>query len=125
MSTDLERWQEFVARLDELGRTITAPPFPATPADDLEGLRHLALQAVCWMEWSLAHQDPRAPMFQRQNDLVAAVGRTERRQHLPPCAGAPLAHVPHRRADALVRELHPRHPSQLHAHGDQRRRSRS
>ena len=50
MTTDLERWQEFVARLDELGRTITAPPFPATPADDLEGLRHLALQAVCWME---------------------------------------------------------------------------
>jgi hypothetical protein len=74
MSSDLELWQEFVARLDELGHTITAAPFPATPADDLEGLRHLALQAVCWMEWSLAHQDPRAPMFQRQNDLVLQWG---------------------------------------------------
>jgi hypothetical protein len=26
------------------------------------------------MEWSLAHQDPRAPMFQRQNDLVLQWG---------------------------------------------------
>jgi hypothetical protein len=74
MSDDLARWQEFVGRLDELGRTITSPPFPATPAGDLEGLRHLALQTVCWMEWSIAHQDPRAPMFQRQNDLVRQWG---------------------------------------------------
>jgi hypothetical protein len=71
---DLERWHEFVTQLDELGRTVTSPPFPADPASDLEGLRHLALQAVCWMEWSLAHQDPRAPMFQRQNDLVLQWG---------------------------------------------------
>jgi hypothetical protein len=74
VSDDLARWQEFVARLDELGRTITAPPFPATAPDDLEGLRHLALQTVCWLEWSLAHQDPRAPFFQRQNDLVLQWG---------------------------------------------------
>jgi Protein of unknown function (DUF1214) len=71
---DLERWREFVVQLDELGRAITSPPFPADDASDLEGLRHLALQAVCWMEWSLAHQDPRAPMFQRQNDLVLQWG---------------------------------------------------
>ncbi len=74
MSDDLARWQEFVATLDELGRTITAPPFPATAPDDLEGLRHLALQTVCWLEWGLAHQDPRAPFFQRQNDLVLQWG---------------------------------------------------
>ncbi len=73
-TSDRERWQAFVDQLGELGRTITTAPFPATPADDLEGLRHLALQAVCWMEWSLAHQDPRAPMFQRQNDLVLQWG---------------------------------------------------
>jgi hypothetical protein len=53
---------------------ITAPPFPADDASNLEGLRHLALQTVCWLEWSLAHQDPRAPMFQRQNDLVLQWG---------------------------------------------------
>lgn len=74
MSDDLARWQEFVARLDELGRVITAPPFPADNASNLEGLRHLALQTVCWLEWSIAHQDPRAPMFQRQNDLVLQWG---------------------------------------------------
>jgi Protein of unknown function (DUF1214) len=74
VTDDLARWHEFVTRLDELGRTVTAPPFPADPASDLEGLRHLALQAVCWMEWSLGHQDPRAPMFQRQNDLVLQWG---------------------------------------------------
>ena len=74
MNADLARWQEFVQRLDELGRAVTSPPFPADEASDLEGLRHLALQAVCWMEWSLAHQDPRAPMFQRQNDLVLQWG---------------------------------------------------
>ena len=38
--SDLERWQQFVDRLGELGRAVTEPPFPATPADDLEGLRH-------------------------------------------------------------------------------------
>ena len=74
MTADLTKWQEFVARLDQLGREITAPPFPAAAADDLEGLRHLALQTVCWLEWSIAHQDPRAPMFQRQNDLVLQWG---------------------------------------------------
>jgi hypothetical protein len=74
VSDDLARWHEFVGRLDELGRAVTSPPFPATESDDLEGLRHLALQTVCWLEWSLAHQDPRAPAFQRQNDLVLQWG---------------------------------------------------
>ena len=46
-----------------------------------------------------------------------AVGRAERRQRLPPRARRTLAAVPHRREDALVRRLHPRHPPQLHAHG--------
>jgi hypothetical protein len=74
MSDDLARWHEFVGRLDELGRAVSATPFPGSAPDTLEGLRHLALQTVCWLEWSLAHQDPRAPMFQRQNDLVLQWG---------------------------------------------------
>ncbi len=74
MSDDLVTWQRFLHRLDELGATITAPPFPTADADRIEGLRHVALQAVCWLEWSLGHQDPRAPAFQRQNDLVLQWG---------------------------------------------------
>jgi len=74
MSDDLARWHEFVGRLDDLGGAVSSTPFPASRTDTLEGLRHLALQTVCWLEWSLAHQDPRAPMFQRQNDLVLQWG---------------------------------------------------
>src|SRR5439155_15701532 len=59
---------------DALGGGVTSPPCPADDDADLEGLRHLALQTVCWLEWSIAHQDPRAPMFQRQNDLVLQWG---------------------------------------------------
>ena len=74
MTDDLARWQQFVGRLDELGAAITRPPFPTTDADHTEGLRHLALQTACWLAWSIGHQDPRAPAFQRQNDLVLQWG---------------------------------------------------
>ena len=74
MTDALGTWQEFLRRLDELGRAVTTEPFPTTAADHVEGLRHLALQTVCWLEWSVGHQDPRAPMFQRQNDLVLQWG---------------------------------------------------
>jgi Protein of unknown function (DUF1214) len=74
MSDDLEQWQQFVERLEALGRTITAPPFPTTDADRVEGLRHVALQTACWLAWSVGHQDPRSPGFQRQNDLVLQWG---------------------------------------------------
>ena len=74
MSDALERWQEFLGRLDDLGRAVTEAPFPTTDADHVEGLRHVALQTVNWLGWSVGHQDPRAPMFQRQNDLVLQWG---------------------------------------------------
>ena len=74
VSDDLARWQQFLDRLEELGRTITSPPFPTTDADRVEGLRHVALQTACWLAWSVGHQDPRSPGFQRQNDLVLQWG---------------------------------------------------
>jgi hypothetical protein len=74
MSDDLARWRQFLDRLSELGTTITTPPFPTTDLDHVEGLRHVALQTVCWLGWSIGHQDPRAPAFQRQNDLVLQWG---------------------------------------------------
>jgi hypothetical protein len=74
MSDDVARWQRFLGRLDELGAAITQAPFPTTAADHTEGLRHLALQTVCWLAWSIGHQDPRSPAFQRQNDLVLQWG---------------------------------------------------
>ena len=77
------------------------------------------------MEWSLAHQDPRAPMFQRQNDLVLQWGGPNADNIYRHARVHPSLHVPHRRTHALVRGLHPRHPSQLHAHGDQRHHRRA
>ncbi len=74
MSDDLLRWQRFLGRLEELGRAITEAPFPTADTDHTEGLRHLALQTACWLAWSVGHQDPRAPAFQRQNDLVLQWG---------------------------------------------------
>jgi Protein of unknown function (DUF1214) len=74
VSTDLERWHEFTRALDELGERITATDFPGTDFDRAEGFRHLALQSACWLAWSVGHDDPRAPAFQRQNDLVLQWG---------------------------------------------------
>jgi hypothetical protein len=74
MSDDLAHWHEFLTRLDELGQVITSPPFPTTGADHVEALRHVALQTVCWLGWSVGHQDPSMPAFQRQNDLVLQWG---------------------------------------------------
>jgi len=74
VTDDLARWEQFLTRLGELGTAITQPPFPDDRSDHTEGLRHLALQTVCWLDWSMGHQDPRAPVFQRQNDLVLQWG---------------------------------------------------
>jgi hypothetical protein len=74
MMTDLERWHEFTASLAELGTRITAADFPHTRRDRAEGFRHLALQTACWLWWSVGHDDPRQPMFQRQNDRVLQWG---------------------------------------------------
>ena len=71
---DLERWRVFLQGLDDLGETLTGDGFPASPADHTEGLRHLALQTVCWLGWAVGYRDPRHPFFQRQNDLVTQWG---------------------------------------------------
>jgi hypothetical protein len=60
--------------LDDLSETISGDGFPNTSADTSEGLRHLALQVVCWLGWAVGHNDPRHPFFQRQNDLVTQWG---------------------------------------------------
>jgi hypothetical protein len=73
-ASDLEQWRSFLQRLDTIGETITGDRFPSTPADHTEGLRHLALQVVCWLGWSVGHDDPRAPVFHRQNDLITQWG---------------------------------------------------
>ena len=57
--------------------------------------------------------------------LLHAVGRPERREHVPPRARRPAVALPHPRADALVRGLHPRDPRQLHAPGGPGARSSS
>ncbi len=67
-------WQDTCDRLAALGERIFDPDFPILPEDQVEGLRHLAEQVVCWTAWSVSHADPRRPMFQRQNDLVTKWG---------------------------------------------------
>lgn len=72
--TDLERWQEFTRSLADAGARITEADFPAGDFDRAEGFRHLALQTACWLWWSVGHDDPANPMFQRQNDLLLQWG---------------------------------------------------
>ena len=48
------------------------------------------MQTACWLAWSIGHQDPRAPAFQRQT-TSSPVGRAERRQRLPPRPRRPVA----------------------------------
>ena len=56
------------------GRAITEADFPPADFDRAEGFRHLALQTACWLWWSVGHDDPGNPMFQRQNDLLLQWG---------------------------------------------------
>lgn len=70
----VDAWQAFTRRIGAVGEALGAPPFPTAPADVDEGVRHLAEQVACWLGWSVSHADPRAPAFQRQNDLVTKWG---------------------------------------------------
>ena len=74
MSSDLDRWQEFTRSLADAGARITEADFPQGEFDQADGFRHLALQTACWLWWSVGHDDPRNPMFQRQNDLLLQWG---------------------------------------------------
>jgi len=67
-------WQDFCARLDAVGASLLAEPYPADAAVRAEGFDHLADQVLCWLGWSIGHPDARRPFFMRQNDLVTQWG---------------------------------------------------
>lgn len=70
----LEAWRDVCARLARLGEEVLAPPYPDGADDRVDALEHLAEQAMCWIDWSVFHADPRRPFFQRQNDLITQWG---------------------------------------------------
>lgn len=67
-------WSEFCARLDAVGASLLADPFPADPSVRAEGFDHLADQVLCWLGWAVGYPDARRPFFMRQNDLVTQWG---------------------------------------------------
>jgi hypothetical protein len=69
-----DAWHELLHGLEALGHRLLADDFPGDPAGRDEAFRHLAQQALCWLEWSLGYGDPATPAFQRQNDLVTPWG---------------------------------------------------
>jgi hypothetical protein len=71
---NMQAWQDMLAGLDRIGRTLQGPGFPDDPAVQEEGFIHLAEQLLCWLEWSLGYGDPAQPWFQRQNDLITPWG---------------------------------------------------
>lgn len=70
----LDAWRDVCARLASLGEEVLAPPYPGGVDDRVDALEHLAEQAMCWIDWSVFHADPRRPFFQRQNDLITQWG---------------------------------------------------
>lgn len=76
MTDDIERraWSEFCARMDAVGASLGAEPFPNDPAVRAEGYDHLAEQVLCWLGWSIGFADADRPFFMRQNDLVTQWG---------------------------------------------------
>jgi hypothetical protein len=74
MAAEPGAWQDACRRLEALGARLAADDFPNDPDDRAAGLAHLAAQALCWVEWSVFHADPRRPAFQRQNDLITQWG---------------------------------------------------
>jgi hypothetical protein len=73
-SVDLEAWNDYTRRAQRLAERLWTPDFPASPQQRALGISHLARQLMCWTSWSVAHADPRRPMFQRQNDLITPWG---------------------------------------------------
>ena len=117
MTDDLARWQQFVGRLDELGardHPAAVPHHRRRPHRGAPSSRAADRLLVGLVDRPPGPASTGVPAAERPRP---AVGRAERRQRLPPRPRRPLAPLPHRRPDALVRRLHPRHPPQLHAHG--------
>lgn len=71
---ELAAWKRFCQRMEALGERILEDDFPNEPADQVEGLAHLADQVSCWLGWSIPHGDPDAPFFHRSNDLFTQWG---------------------------------------------------
>jgi hypothetical protein len=72
--TALAAWQDVCTRLAKLGDEVVAPPYPGDDADRVDAVAHLVEQALCWIDWSVFHADPRRPFFQRQNDRILQWG---------------------------------------------------
>ena len=98
-------WHALLAGLDALGTRVLADDFPSTPRDRDEAFRHLAQQTLCWLSWAVFHGDPTTPIVPAPERPGHAVGRPQRRQRVPPCAGGPRVRVPHPRSHARVRGL--------------------
>ncbi|MFM8863305.1 MAG: DUF1214 domain-containing protein [Acidimicrobiia bacterium] len=73
-SIELRAWSEFCSRLDAVGASLLAEPFPADASVRAEGFDHLADQVLCWLGWAVGYPDARRPFFMRQNDLVTQWG---------------------------------------------------
>ncbi len=78
MSTDdraaLQGWLDVCNRLAVLGDELFAETGANNAKDRVDGIAHLAEQALCWIGWSVFHADPRRPFFHRQNDLITQWG---------------------------------------------------
>ena len=81
---ELRAWRDFCRRLEALGERLAAGEFPDDPGDLTEGIAHLADQVSCWLGWSLAHADTKAPFFHRSNDLFTQWGGPNPGQRLSP-----------------------------------------
>jgi Protein of unknown function (DUF1214) len=74
MRGEPQAWTDACRRLEALGARLLSDDYPADADDRAAGFAHLAAQALCWLEWSVFHADPRRPAFQRQNDLITQWG---------------------------------------------------
>jgi hypothetical protein len=70
----LDVWRDVCDRLARLGEEVCAEPFPTDRDDQVDGLAHVAQQALCWVGWSVFHADPRRPFFHRNNDHITQWG---------------------------------------------------
>lgn len=73
-SVELTAWRDFCRRLETMGESLLADPYPSDPSVVAEGFDHLADQVLCWLGWSVGYPSAERPFFMRQNDLVTQWG---------------------------------------------------
>lgn len=73
-AVELDAFGDYLTRAKKLSDRLWSDDFPSSPQQRTLGISHLARQLMCWTNWSVAHADPRRPMFQRQNDLITPWG---------------------------------------------------